>query len=191
MLAPFQATHGALLRFPHVCRFGGFLPWLVSDLFLLVDLLVLFCGFFISFFLGTFLKNLTCKRVHLQAQRRARTWKGGQQREIERDLPFYLLVLSSFSVEGFPLSSFLLFHFEFFVAYLVWVCNPWFCPVFPLLPGGVTCGADFLCLVRLYLLTLVFQMWTIVLVSWWLPLDFQEIFGDLVNLVVRPVNFLS
>ena len=40
MLAPFQATHGTFLRFPYACRVDGFLPWLVSDLFLLVDLLV-------------------------------------------------------------------------------------------------------------------------------------------------------
>ena len=45
-MAPFQATHGTLLGFLQVCRFGGFLPWLVSGLFLLVDLLVLISWLF-------------------------------------------------------------------------------------------------------------------------------------------------
>ena len=64
MLAYFQVTRAALLRFLHLCRFDGVLPWLVSGMFLLVDLLVFVPWLFISLFLGTFLKTLKRMRVH-------------------------------------------------------------------------------------------------------------------------------
>ena len=71
--------------------------------------------------------------------------------EESRERPFSTFFRCLFSVEGFPLSLFILFRFKFLVARLVWVCSPWFCSVFPLLPGGVTCGAGFLCLISIYL----------------------------------------
>ena len=80
--------------------------------------LFLFRGFFISFLLSNFLKNLECKR---EPELKTLNWKGGQQREIERDLPFYFLSLSSFPVQTFSLSSFIIFHFELLIARLIWV----------------------------------------------------------------------